>query len=145
MDIIYKPIGLIHTPFQSDAPYADFEEAAGIFFVEVFKEYEAGLFRLNEFNYCYLIFHLDRRKKIETMHVHPPRGEGKEVGLFASRSPNRINQVGLTIAQIISISGNKIYTKGLDILDQTPLLDIKPYIFDKDCKTDASRGWIKKS
>ncbi len=76
------------------------------------------------------------------MHIFPPRGNGKEVGLFATRSPNRINPIGLTVAKIKKIEGNKIYTYGLDILDGTPLLDIKPYIRDFDMKEDSNLGWI---
>ena len=76
------------------------------------------------------------------MQIFPPRGNGKEVGLFATRSPNRINPIGLTVAKIKSINGNRIYTFGLDILDGSPLLDIKPYIRDFDMKEDANLGWI---
>jgi tRNA (Thr-GGU) A37 N-methylase len=77
------------------------------------------------------------------MRLFPPRGSGKEVGLFATRSPNRLNPIGLTVARIRKVEGNLIYTHGLDILDGSPLLDIKPYIRDFDMKEDANLGWIE--
>ena len=77
------------------------------------------------------------------MCIYPPRGNGKKVGMFATRTPNRLNPIGLTIAKIKKIEGNRIYTAGLDILDGSPLLDIKPYIRDFDMKEDANLGWIE--
>jgi len=77
------------------------------------------------------------------MRVSPPWAGGKQVGVFASRSPVRPNPVGLSIVRIKKIAGNKIYTSGLDVFDNTPLLDIKPYIKGLDNKDDADYGWIK--
>jgi tRNA-Thr(GGU) m(6)t(6)A37 methyltransferase TsaA len=141
--IILHPIGIIHTPYSETAPYTNYEEAEGEFFVEVDKKYTAGLHLLDQLNYCYIIFHFHKTRKEPGLRVFPPRGGGKEVGLFATRSPNRINPVGITIARIRRIDGNRIYTSGLDILDGTPLLDIKPYIRDFDMKEDANLGWIE--
>jgi len=64
--------------------------------------------------------------------------------MFATRTPNRINPIGLTVAKIKRIEGHRIYTHGLDILNGTPLLDIKPYIRDFDMKDDSNLGWIEK-
>jgi len=77
------------------------------------------------------------------MRVSPPWAGGKQVGVFASRSPVRPNPVGLSIVRIKKIAGNKIYTSGLDVFDNPPLLDIKPYIKGLDNKDDADYGWIK--
>jgi tRNA-Thr(GGU) m(6)t(6)A37 methyltransferase TsaA len=141
IDII--PIGVIHTPYKDDAPFTDFENAEGTFYVELNPEYLDGLYLLDKLNYCYLLFQFHKPKREPKMRVFPPRGNGIEVGLWATRSPNRINPIGLTIAKIKKIDGNRIYTNGLDILDGTPLLDIKPYIRDFDVKEDANMGWIE--
>lgn len=143
MAIKLTPIGTIHTPYLEKAPFTDYENAEGEFFVEVMDEYVQGLYLLNELNYFYIIFHIHKPDKQPRLRVFPPRGNGKEVGLFATRSPNRFNPIGLTIARIKKIKGNRIYTSGLDILDGTPLLDIKPYIRDFDMKEDANMGWIE--
>lgn len=136
------PIGIIHTPYKDDAPFTDFENAEGEFWIELNHEYSEGLYLLDKLNYCYLIFHFHKPKREPKMRVFPPRGNGIEVGLWATRSPNRINPIGLSIAKMKTIEGNKIFTHGLDILDGTPLLDIKPYIRDFDMKDDANMGWI---
>ena len=67
---------------------------------------------------------------------------GKETGLFASRSPNRINKIGMNVVKIRKIDHNLIYTSPMDALDGTPLLDIKPYISELDCHPEASSGHI---
>ena len=143
MTIELTPIGTIHTPYKEDAPYTNYEEKEGEFYVELNEEYADGLYLLEELNYCYIIFHIHKQKKPPRMFILPPRGNGKEVGLFATRSPNRVNPIGLTVARIKKIEGNRIYTHGLDILDGTPLLDIKPYIRDFDMKEDSNLGWIE--
>jgi tRNA-Thr(GGU) m(6)t(6)A37 methyltransferase TsaA len=142
LEIKYTPIGVIRTPYKDDAPYTDYENREGEFYVDVNEEYAEGLYLLEELNYCYIIFYIHKQKKPPRMHVFPPRGNGKKVGLFATRSPNRINPIGLTVAKIKRIEDNRIYTYGLDILDGTPLLDIKPYIKDFDMKEDSNLGWI---
>jgi len=138
----FRPIGTIHTPYGETAPFTNFEEAEGEFWVEVDDRYREALYLLDKFRYVYLVFFLDRGREPK-LKVQPPRGKGITVGLFASRSPNRFNPIGLTIARILRIEGGRIYTSGLDILDRTPLLDLKPYIRDFDCKEDANMGWIE--
>jgi len=142
MEIKLAPIGTIHTPYKDDAPYTNYEEREGEFYIELNEDYSDGLYLLEKLNYCYIIFHIHKQKKTPRMHIFPPRGNGKEVGLFATRSPNRVNPIGLTVARIKKIEGNRIYTNGLDIINETPLLDIKPYIRDFDMKSDSNLGWI---
>ena len=142
MEIKLTPIGVIHTPYKNDAPYMDYENQDGDFYVELNEAFTDGLYLLEELNYCYILFHIHKQKKPPRMFIYPPRGNGKEVGLFATRSPNRINPIGLTVAKIKRIAGNRIYTHGLDILDGSQLIDIKPYIRDFDMKIDSNLGWI---
>lgn len=108
------------------------------------EKFVPALRDLDTFRYIYVIFFLDRiRPKEHYAHVSPPWAEGKKVGLFASRSPNRPNPIGLSIVEVKKIDGNVIYTSGLDVYDNTPLLDIKPYIQDLDVKPDANYGWMQ--
>lgn len=143
MEVRLNPIGIIHTPYKEDAPYIEYQNREGEFIIEVNEEFTEGLYLLEKLHYCYILFHIHKQRKLPRMHIFPPRGNGKEVGLFATRSPNRINPIGLTVARIIKIEKNLIFTSGLDILDGTPLLDIKPYIRDFDMKEDSNLGWIE--
>ncbi len=77
------------------------------------------------------------------MIVDPAWIDNKKVGLFASRTPERPNPIGLSVVRIKKIIGNKIFTLGLDVFDNTPLLDIKPYVKDLDSKKDSNYGWIE--
>jgi tRNA-Thr(GGU) m(6)t(6)A37 methyltransferase TsaA len=140
--ILYDPIGIVRTPYHDLAPFRCDEEAEGEFYITIYPQFQDALYMLKEFNYIHVLFHIDRAKYFN-LRVHPPNANGKEVGLFASRSPNRPNPVGLSTTRILKIEKNIIHTTGLDILDNTPLLDIKPYIPAVDIKNNANSGWIK--
>ncbi len=142
MNYELSPIGTIHTPYRKYAPYQPVETEKEDFFVEVKEEYAEGLKTLEKFRYIYLLFYMDKQKKPVSMIVEPPWADGLAVGLFASRSPVRPNPIGLSIVQLLSIEGNRLYTSGLDALDGTPLLDIKPYIRELDSKDNANYGWL---
>ena len=142
MNIHFKPIGIIHTPYKKYAPFQPVEADKEDFYVEMDKEYEAGLDELSKFRYIYLLFFMDKVNKALSMKVEPPWAGGKQVGLFASRSPVRPNPIGLSIVQLLKIDGNMLFTTGLDALDGTPLLDIKPYIRELDSKEEANYGWL---
>lgn len=141
MSIQFKSIGTIFTPYLEKAPFRPLEEADGYFHITLFDEYLDCLFELEKFSHIIILFHIDKAKSHKNR-VYPPFAEGKEVGLFASRSPNRPNPIGMTVAKLKKIEGNKIFTSGLDILNKTPLLDIKPYIPEIDSKPEANSGWI---
>ena len=140
--INFEPIGIIKTPYLDAAPYQPITNDKNEFIVEVNEEYLEGLKNLEEFKFIYLVFHLNKIEKKADMTISPPWAEGKEIGLFSSRSPNRPNPIGLSIVSIKKIDGNKIYTSGIDAFNNTPLLDIKPYIKNLDSKSDADYGWI---
>ena len=141
-EIVYSPIGLIRTPYADMAPSQGREDDdSGEFVLELYSRYEGALRDLECFRYIYVIFHMDRARGYDgTNLAHPPSLGGETVGLFASRSPNRPNTIGIDIARILDISGRMIFTTGLSALDGTPLLDIKPY-FSSDAREDAGRGW----
>jgi tRNA-Thr(GGU) m(6)t(6)A37 methyltransferase TsaA len=145
LDIHLKPIGTIRTPYQERAPYQPIERdiGEGKFRLVLLPEYEAGLEELSKFRYIYVLSYLDRVGAGGRMRVSPPWAGGREVGLFASRSPRRPNPIGLSIVKVLRIEGNEVLTSPLDLFDNTPLLDIKPYFKDLDAKEDADHGWLE--
>jgi len=137
-----KPIGIIHTPFTASANMPrSTSQAAGIKgTVEVFEEYQAGLKDLDGFSHVILIWHLDRSKGFHLDAV-PPR-QTQTRGLFATRSPHRPNPIGLSIVELHRIEKGVLYVERVDMLDRTPLFDIKPYIPASDSFPDARPGWL---
>ncbi len=141
MSIEFKPIGVIHTPYEAIAPFRPFDESDDEFFIIINSKYSDCLFELKKFSHIIVLFHVDKAKPHKTI-VHPPNAEGRGVGLFATRSPNRPNPIGMSVVRLKKIEGDKIFTSGMDILNNTPLIDIKPYIPEIDLKSDANSGWL---
>ncbi len=135
MQIIYNSIGVIHTPYIDMAPFQAVEDDnKGQFILEVDERYATGLKDLEKHKYVIVFFHIHRAKGYNGSNIaHPPSMKGGSIGLFASRSPNRPNTIGIDVAKLLKIEGNKVYTSGLSALEGTPLLDIKPYL-DVDSK-----------
>ncbi len=126
-------------PFQAEEC-----DAEGPFVLELLPEYETALEDLECFRYIIVLFHMDRARGYNGSGVaHPPSLKGGIVGLFASRSPNRPNPIGLDVARLLGIEGRKVYTSGLSVLDETPLIDIKPYT-RMDSKSDPGDGWANR-
>jgi len=142
-DINFKPIGTIHTPYIDTAPFRPDINAKGSFYLELLPDLMPGLKDLESFSHLIVLFHFDRTKK-KHLKAHPPGYSGLEVGVFASRSPFRQNKIGMNTVRIIRIEENRIYTSPMDILNNTPLIDIKPYIKDLDCFPNANSGWLDK-
>jgi tRNA-Thr(GGU) m(6)t(6)A37 methyltransferase TsaA len=140
--IEFERIGVIRTPYTDSAPYQPVDEDEGEFKIVLDEEYADGLRDLASFRYMYVIYHIDRRRRDCPMIVSPGWIPGAHVGLFASRSPDRPNPIGISIVRIKKIERNEILTSGLDAFDGTPLLDIKPYVKDLDSKDDANYGWL---
>jgi len=143
MEYEIKQIGVLRTPYVNNAPYQPVNGDEGDFRIVVDKEYEEGLFELEKFNYIYVVYYLHNTTEPSSMLVFPPWADGKQVGVFASRSPVRPNSIGISIVRVKGIVNNEIFITGLDAYDGTPLLDIKPYINDLDVKHDANYGWIE--
>jgi tRNA-Thr(GGU) m(6)t(6)A37 methyltransferase TsaA len=97
---------------------------------------------LERFSHVWLVsyFHLNTNKRFLPK-VHPPRLKGRAVGLFASRSPHRPNPIGLSLARLVGVEGDTLHLSGIDLVDGTPILDVKPYIPESDSVPDASSGW----
>jgi tRNA-Thr(GGU) m(6)t(6)A37 methyltransferase TsaA len=103
---------------------------------------EHSLVGLSGFSHVWLIsyFHLNTNKKFLPK-VHPPRLRGETIGLFASRAPHRPTPIGLSLARLEKIDGATLHLSGIDLVDGTPILDVKPYIPDWDSVPDAAPGW----
>ncbi len=101
-----------------------------------------ALVGLEGFSHLWLIwvFHQNTNKGVKTK-VHPPRLQGEKIGLFATRTPHRPNPIGLSAVKIEKIKGNEIHLSGVDLVDGTPILDIKPYLASSDSLPDAASGW----
>ena len=104
---------------------------------------EQSLSGLERFSHVWLLsyLHLNTNKRLVAK-VHPPRLKGKTVGVFASRSPHRPSPIGLSLARLVRIDGATLHLSGIDLVDGTPILDLKPYVPDSDIIRDASGGWL---
>ena len=138
-------IGHIYTPYQEQTPYQPQKNADGDFYILLDKKYTNGLKKLSTFKYIYVIFYLHKVIRDTKMKVIPPWSHNSEIGVFASRSPNRPNPIGLSIVELKKIEGNKLYISGIDAYNGSPVLDIKPYIDELDAKKDANFGWVQET
>ncbi len=103
---------------------------------------ELSLDGLKEFSHIWAIFYFHRNDNARFhAKVRPPRLRGKTVGIFATRSPHRPNPIGLSLLEIESVEANGIWVRGADLLDETPILDIKPYLREIESRPDARSGW----
>ncbi len=101
-----------------------------------------GLKDLDGFSHAILIYHFHKSESEKL--VGKPYLENEEHGIFAIRSPHRPNHIGLSVVRIMRIEANRLYFSEVDILDGTPLLDIKPYVRQFDSRDDAVSGWIER-
>ena len=143
-DIIIKPIGIIYTPYKlpKDIPIQGVFKNNTEGFLELNKEYSDGLKDLDAFSHAILLYYFDRSKK-ESL-ISQPFLEDEKHGIFAIRSPHRPNHIGISIVKIKSITDNKVYFTEVDMLDKTPLLDIKPFVKQFDNREDVISGWVDK-
>ena len=145
MTIEYDPIGVIHTPFKSlegmPIQPAGAKGARGT--AELRPEYAAGLADLDSFSHVILLYHLHGSRGFELEVT--PFVDSRRRGLFATRAPRRPNPIGLSIVELLSITGATVHVENVDILDGTPLLDIKPYVPEFDERPGASGGWLEQA
>ena len=137
-----KPIGIIHSPYKSreEAPYQGCERDE-ICQVELFKEFEEGLKDIEGFSHIILIYYFHKSRGYHLLVKTP--WDVKLHGLFTTRSPNRPCPLGLCVVELVAREKNILKVKGLDAIDGTPLLDIKPYIPSIDEKVQVEIGWLK--
>ena len=142
MNIMYKPIGTIHSPFsKAEGVPIQPTRAEGIRgTVELLKEYVSGLKDLDGFSNIILLYHFHLSKGY-SMDVIPFLDD-KAHGVFATRTPKRPNPIGLSVVKLIQIENNILHIENVDIVDQTPLLDIKPYVREFENPGELKIGWL---
>lgn len=139
----YDPIGLFYTNLDDwDKVPRQGKLAQHIKgHIELFDEYLPALYTLKDFEYIIVTYHFHLIKDWDEEMVPP--GAVKSRGIFATRSPYRPNPIGITVCHLDSIRENKIYLSGVDAFDNTPVLDIKPYLPSVDCVEDAKKDMEK--
>jgi len=138
-----RSIGIIHSPFKKpdgmpiQPVFANGAEGT----VEVLPEFAAGLKDLQGFERIWLLYWFDRTS--ETKLIVKPFRDSSERGLFSTRAPCRPNPIGMSAVRLLRIVNNSLYVADIDVLDGTPLLDIKPYVSEFDCFEDSRCGWMQ--
>jgi tRNA-Thr(GGU) m(6)t(6)A37 methyltransferase TsaA len=143
MSISYRPIGTIYTPFKGieQVPIQP-TGAAGIRgTVEVLPEFVAGLKDLDGFSHIILLYHFHRVSQVKLTVV--PFLDVEPRGVFATRAPSRPNPIGLSIVRLLGIEANVLQVENVDIVNGTPLLDIKPYVPAFDHNQVERTGWLE--
>lgn len=143
MEICFQPIGLIHTPFH-DIKGMPIQPtgAQGIKgTLEVYDPYVEGLQDLEGFSHIILLYHLHKVQSHAL--VVTPFLDTKEHGVFATRAPKRPNAIGLSVVRLNGIEGNTLQLENVDMLDQTPAIDIKPYLPEFDSFEAERLGWYE--
>jgi tRNA-Thr(GGU) m(6)t(6)A37 methyltransferase TsaA len=141
-EIVFKPIGMVHSPFK-EPPGTPIQPgaAAGIRgVVEVFPEYRQGLTDLEGFSHIILLYHFHLAQGFA--HMVKPFLDDQRHGLFATRAPARPNPIGISTVRLERVDGTRLYIREVDIVDGTPLLDIKPYVPRFDRRDGATSGWL---
>jgi tRNA-Thr(GGU) m(6)t(6)A37 methyltransferase TsaA len=144
-ELKYKPIGVIHSPFKkpkgTPIQPAGAEGTDGI--VEIFPEYAEGLKDIEGFSHIILLYHFHLSKGATS--IAKPFMDNEAHGVFAMRGPSRPNPIGISVVRLVRVEGNKLHIQDVDIVDGTPLLDIKPYIPEFDIREVERIGWLEKS
>ncbi len=144
-EIMYKPIGVVHSSFKEPkgTPIQPAGAKAINGTVEIFPEYAEGLKDVEGFSHIILIyhFHLSRRAPLKVK----PYMDNEMRGVFATRSPSRPNPIGISVVQLIKIENNILHIQDVDIVDGTPLLDIKPHVPEFDIREAVRIGWLGKN
>lgn len=144
-EIKYKPIGVIHSLFK-EPEGTPIQPAAAKSIdgtVEVFEEYAEGLKDIEGFSHIILIYHFHLSKG-SSLKVKPYM-DNEVHGVFATRAPSRPNSIGISIVRLVGVEENVLHIQDVDIIEGTPLLDIKPYVPEFDIREVKKRGWLEKN
>jgi len=140
--IVYQPIGTIHSPFQNiqgmPIQPAGAKDIAGT--IEIKPEYVDGLQDIEGFSHIILIYHFHLSKGY-SLKVKPFLDENLR-GVFATRAPKRPNPIGISVVRLVKVERAIIHIEGVDIIDGTPLLDIKPYVPEFEVRKGVQTGWL---
>lgn len=141
--VTYHPIGVVRSPFleASGAPIQPSRAASARGTVELRPELAAGLRDLDGFSHVVLTCHLDRARPHRLRVV--PYLDSEPRGVFATRAPSRPNPIGLSVVRLVGIDGATLTVEGVDLLDGTPVLDVKPYVDEFDRPAEVRTGWLE--
>jgi tRNA (adenine37-N6)-methyltransferase len=136
-----QPIGFVRSPYQNrnDVPrgLGAKHDAEGV--LEILPEFEPGLMDIEGFSHLFVIWMFDRSEGYKLL-ASPP-SDNRQHGVFATRSPMRPNPIGLTVVELIRRDGPRLHVRGIDRLERTPILDIKPYL-SSIAPELLRRGWL---
>jgi tRNA-Thr(GGU) m(6)t(6)A37 methyltransferase TsaA len=143
MEFVMRPIGVIHSPFtdKNQTPIqSSISKAIG--HIEIYAEFAEGLQDIEGFSHLHLLyaFHCSQGYELRVK----PFLDDQLRGLFATRHPCRPNPIGLSLVRLIGRHGDVLEVEGVDVLDGTPLLDIKPYVPDFDIRDEVRDGWYSR-
>lgn len=143
MSICYTPIGVIHSPFTQEEgmPIQPTGAAGTRGSVVIEPKFQEGLADLEGFSHVILVYHFHKVTKRSLTVV--PFMDTEPRGVLATRAPIRPNPIGISVVRLVSVRANVLEIENIDVLDGTPLLDIKPYIPDADANEVESTGWIE--
>jgi len=143
--IVYTPIGIIHSDFtdKSGMPIQPSSAIGKKGSIKLLPEYTEGLKDLDGFSHIIVIYHFHKSEGHDLQTI--PFLDNKAHGIFAVRAPKRPNSIGLSVLKLIRVEENILHVENIDILDDTPVLDIKPYIPEFDAAENVKIGWVEKS
>jgi tRNA-Thr(GGU) m(6)t(6)A37 methyltransferase TsaA len=144
-EIKYKPIGIVHSPHREPkgTPIQPSAATGVKATVEIFPEFAEGLTDLDGFSHIFIIYHCHLVGK-SSLKVQPYMDNDTH-GVFSTRAPSRPNPIGLSVVRLVSAEGNLLHIQDVDILDGTPVLDIKPLVPEFDMREVKRIGWLKKN
>src|ERR1700676_1988352 len=136
-----QPIGYVGSPYKNarEVPRGLGTQHSAEGVLEINPEFELGLTDIEGFSHLFVIWALDRSEGFEL--VGMPPSDNRPHGVFATRSPKRPNPIGLTVVELLRREGPRLHVRGVDMLDRTPILDIKPYLSDVSPES-LRRGWL---
>ncbi len=140
-EILYRTIGIIHSEHKiaEETPIQPVYAKGCKGYVDLFPEFVDGLRDLSDFSHIYLIYHFHKSREVKL--IVKPFLQDVERGIFSTRAPFRPNSIGLSVVELLCIKGNILHFDGADIIDGTPLLDIKPYTAKFDLHEVKRNGW----
>lgn len=138
----FTPVGIAHSPFQkAGAPPFQSTLSLAEGYIEIFPEYRDGLTSIEGFSHLILLSHFDRAERRALTELPLSDGEAAH-GIFATRHFNRPNPIGISYVALNKVDGGTLHVTGLDLLEGTPILDIKPYVPAFDSIPHAVTGWV---
>lgn len=137
-----KPVAFVKSPYNATSEIPKGlnakHDAEGV--IEFLREFEPGLADIEGFSHLFILWVFDRADGV-SLTAEPPSDEFRSHGVFATRSPRRPNPIGLTVVELLRREGTSLYVRGVDMLDGTPVLDVKPYLSSIPAEK-IRRGWL---